>query len=64
MKTITFTVTRVTRNFGGLFNIKTKNSAGASYNAEDVGVMELFTTLEEITEALNEDGYAVLFEIS
>ena len=66
MENITFTVTKVTSNFGGLFNVKTKHLAGRAYNREganDIGVMELYTVLSEITEDLNADGYGVTFEM-
>lgn len=62
-KTIVFTVTRATRNFGGLFDIKTKTPQGTKYNYTDVGVQQLFDIMEIITEDLNDEGYAVLFEI-
>ena len=65
-KTITFTITKVTSNFGGLFEIKTKNPNGKKFNKvcpDEVGIMQLYTALEEISEDLNEEGYAVLFEI-
>ena len=63
---IVFTVTRTTRDFGGLFNVTTKN---AKYKDRDfanytnVGVKELFDILQLISEQINNDGYAVLFEI-
>lgn len=62
-KTITFTVSKVTNNFGGLFEIKTKNPDGVNHNYMDVGIRQLFKIMETITEDLNEEGYSVLFEI-
>ena len=62
-KTITFTITKVTSNFGGLFDIKTKNPQGKDHNYSDVGVRQLYEIMEIISEDLNEEGYAVLFEI-
>lgn len=62
-KTITFTVSKVTNNFGGLFDIKTKTPQGTKCNYTDVGVRQLFKIMEVITEDLNDEGYSVLFEI-
>ena len=60
---VVFTVTQVTRNFGGLFDIKTKDPRGSEYNREEQGVMTLYTALEEISQDVNDGGYAVLFEV-
>lgn len=62
-KTITFTVSKVTNNFGGLFDIKTKNPGGKEFNHTDVGVRQLYEIMEIISEDLNDEGFAVLFEI-
>ena len=63
---IVFTISQITRNFGGLFEIKTKNPNGKDFNKvcpDEVGITQLYTTLEEISEDLNDKGYAVLFEV-
>ena len=61
---IVFTMTRITRNFGGLYHIRTKDSRARKHNDYmDVGVNQLFDILEEIAEDLNDEGYAVLFEV-
>ena len=61
---IVFTVSRITRNFGGLYHIRTKDSRAGEHNDYmDVGVRQLFDILEEITEDLNDEGYSVLFEV-
>ena len=62
---IVFKVSRITFNFGGLYHIRTKdNRAGDHNDYMDVGVGQLFDTLEEITEDLNDEGYAVIFEVN
>lgn len=66
MNTVVFTISKVTSNFGGLFEIKTKNPNGREFNKvcpDEVGVMQLYTTLEEISKDLNDKGFAVLFEV-
>lgn len=61
---IVFTVSRITRNFGGLYHIRTKDGRAGEHNDYmDVGVRQLFDILEEITEDLNDEGYAVIFEV-
>ena len=60
---IVFTISEITRNFGGLYIIKTKDRRANNYNRIDVGVMELFPTMCEISEEFNAEGYAVLFEV-
>ena len=60
---IVFTVSQVTQNFGGLFQIKTKDRRVDNWHRIDIGVTELFTTMEEVSEEFNEKGYAVLFEV-
>ena len=60
---IVFTIIKATSNFGGLFCIKTKDARYAGSDYIDVGVSQLFETLEEISEDLNDKGYAVLFEV-
>ena len=61
---IVFTVSRITRNFGGLYHIRTKDSRADGYtDYMDIGVMELFDIMEEIAESFNDKGYAVLFEV-
>ena len=60
---IVFTVTMITRNFGGLFGIKTTDSRANNWHRIDIGVIELFTTMQEISEEFNDKGYAVLFEV-
>jgi hypothetical protein len=65
-KTITFTINKVTNNFGGLFEIKTRNPNGTRLNRvcpDEVGVMQLWDAMDDITQDLNEEGYAVLFEM-
>lgn len=61
---IVFTITETTRNFGGLYYIRTKDSRAGTHNDYiDVGFQQLFNILEEITQDLNDEGYAVLFEV-
>ena len=61
---VVFTVTRITSNFGGLFSIKTKDSRVGGMCYTDVGVMQLFSTMQEICEDINNnDKLAVLFEV-
>ena len=62
-KPIVYTITEITRNFGGLYDIRTKDTRCTPHNYSDVGVMQLFSILEIITQDLNDEGYAVLFEV-
>ena len=62
-KTIVFTIKKITNNFGGLFEIKTKHPNGTRANRDEVGVMQLWYAMEDITEDLNDEGYAVLFKM-
>lgn len=59
---IVFTITQITNNFGGLYRIYTKDSR-YKYNQSDISVLRLFETMTEIAEELNNNGYAVLFEV-
>lgn len=60
---ILYTVSKSTNNFGGLFEVKTKDKRGMDFNHIDVGVLELHTFLMELTEDLKDLGYKVIFEV-
>lgn len=60
---IIFTVSKITDNFGGLYWIKTKDARYKGDDYVDVGFKQLFEVMEIITEDLNDEGYAVLFEV-
>ena len=60
---ILYTISKITNNFGGLFEVKTKDKRGMDFNHSDVGVLELHTFLMELTEDLNDLGYNVIFEV-
>jgi hypothetical protein len=60
---IVYTITQITRNFGGLYTIKTYDKRCTPHNYTDVGVTQLFAILEIITQDLNDEGYSVVFEV-
>ena len=60
---IVFTISQITQNFGGLFQIKTKDKRANNWHRIDISATELFAVMEEIAEEFNDNGYAVLFEV-
>lgn len=63
MKTVVFTIRKITDNFGGLYSISTDNCKAGPYSITDIDCLHLFETMDEITEDFNIKGYAVLFEV-
>lgn len=61
---VIFTVSKLTSNFGGLFNITTKDPRGSQFNREEVGIKSLFTEMLEISEDVcTSTDAGCLFEI-
>lgn len=60
---IVFTIQKQGRNDCEMYNIITKDQRGSYESEWSIYANELFKTMVDISEALNNKGYAVLFEV-
>ena len=63
--TIVFTIMKSHRTAIGvqLYAIKSKHARGSEENVDDVYADELFDVMVDLSEVLNDEGYAVIFEV-
>ena len=61
---IVFTITEEKRTDSlTMLKVYTKHERGSQENVEHLYPSELFATMADISEVLNDEGYAVLFEV-
>lgn len=63
--TIVFTISKSHKAADGsqLYVIYSKHARGSEENVENVYANELFNVMVDISEFLNDEGYAVIFEV-